>query len=330
MKKTPWCTYVISILQICIFIYELAKMKQLTGSVIQTEPYFNPMIGPSQYVQIYIGARFTPCMHEIPDITTDLSLAWPCPNTTTTDTQVCSLSELCNSNEVQPTQTWRILSACFLHAGFVHIFFNLLLQLIIGREVEKLIGSLRYLAVYVISGLSGNVFGMNFAGNGIASSGASGALFGVIGVNLIIFVLHKHRESVRNYKTLVTVLVVEIIVCLVLGLLPGLDNFAHIGGFVAGTLLSIVLLNNPNFTHIKKITKEEIKFSWRFDYDNMEVRKFILWTCLRVLCLGLLVAWFVALSLNFAKHGGGNCSWCKYLSCIPVNDWCSSGDLTTN
>lgn len=324
----PWCVYILSVIQVAIFIYEIVEMKQLTGSVIQTEPYINPMIGPSTYVQIYLGSRFQPCMHSISGITDDDSLEWPCPNSTTTDTDVCTLQELCNYKTQVPNQMFRIISAIFLHAGFVHLFFNLLLQLTTGREVEKLVGSIRFLITYLLSGLSGNIFGMNFAGDGISSVGASGALFGIIAMNLMIYVLHKDR-NMRNYKWIITALVVEIFICLVLGLLPGLDNFAHIGGFICGLLLSIIILNNPNFVHLDLID-ESNKFIRNYDRSNIHFNRLIWWSLIRILSLILLAAWFIGLALNFIKNGGNNCSWCKYLSCIPVNDWCDSDISTTS
>jgi membrane associated rhomboid family serine protease len=318
-------TYAVTIADIAVFIYELVKMQKLTGSAFQTKPYFNPMLGPSTYVQIYIGSRFQPCM--LPDQYASWNVDWPCPNSTTTDTQVCSLYELCGLPEgvVDSIQNWRLLSACFLHAGFIHIIFNLLLQLTIGREVEKFIGTLRYMAIYLLSGVSGNLFGINFAGNGVSSCGASGALFGVIAVNLIIYLLHMNKRRIRYYGCLVGILIFEIVTCLVLGLLPGLDNFAHIGGFVCGGLLGVILLDNPRFVKMRPSKK----FTLLKSSENYIWKRFWIWTGARVVCLGLLIAWFVGLGLNY-QNGAGNCSWCRYLSCLPVNGWCDATELRTS
>jgi len=331
----PYFTVILTIIDICVFIVELVKMKELTGSAFQTKPYLNPMLGPSSYIQIYIGSRFEPCIHNIPGIT-DRDIDWPCPNSTTTATQVCSLDELCQFGDgvTDPNQTWRILSAMFLHAGFVHIIFNLLLQCTMGLEVEKNIGSLRYIVIYMVSGISGNIFGINFAQDGISSSGASGALFGIIAVNLLIFLLHRDQSTVRHYGILITVLLFEVISCFVLGLLPGLDNFCHIGGFVSGLLLGLAILNDPKFIRIRRnVRKGTYKvqgFGTNFSshMDNIKKKRFIIWIIVRIVAIALLIAWFVALILNFQKNGGGNCSWCKYFNCLPVHDWCSRGDLS--
>lgn len=325
-KYTPF-TYLVSVADCVVFIYQLVRMSQLTGSAFQTEPYFNPMLGPSTYSQISIGSRFEPCM--LPEAYLSWDVLWPCPNSTTTDTQVCSLMELCglptDTNDlVGPAQSWRLLSACFLHAGFIHIILNLLLQLTIGREVERLIGTIRYMAIYLLSGISGNLFGVNFAGNGVSSCGASGALFGAIAVNLLLFTLHIDRAKVAHYRLVVGVLVFEIVACLVLGLLPGLDNFAHIGGFISGLLLGIAILENPRF--IKRDPTRT--FALLKSYSNCKTRLFWCWTCLRVVCLALLAAWFIGLGISY-RNGGGDCSWCRYLSCLPVNGWCESTELST-
>lgn len=53
------------------------------------------------------------------------------------------------------------------------------------------------------------------------------------------------------------------------------------------------------------------------------------WGLVRAACLGLVIAYYIGLLVNFA-HGGGHCTWCKYLSCLPVNGWCDTGDITTS
>lgn len=334
----PYFTVIVTIIDIVIFIVELVKMKQLTGSAFQTQPYLNPMLGPSSNVQIYLGSRFAPCMHTISGLTDSSSMDWPCPNSTTTDTQVCTLSELCNysSSTGSPNQTWRLLSAMFLHAWFVHILFNMLLQCTMGLDVERHIGTLRYVVVYIISGVSGNLLGLNFAQDGISSTGASGALFGVIAVNLLIFILHRDQTTVRHYGILIAVLVFEVVVCLVLGLLPGLDNFCHIGGFVSGLLLGLAILNDPKFVRFNRSAgANDYKIqgfgnSFSKHMDNLRKKRFAIWIIVRIVAIALLIAWFLGLGLNFTKNGGGHCSWCKYFNCLPVHNWCSQGDLTSS
>ena len=155
-----------------------------------TKPSFNPMVGPSPYVLIVMGARYVPCMHEIPELANNL---WRCPNTTTNlasdPNNQCTLGEACgfgapHTNE-NPGQWFRFILPIFLHAGVIHIAFNMLLQLTIGREMEMAIGAIRYFLVYMSAGIFGFVMGGNYGGTNFASVGASGSLFGIIALTLL-------------------------------------------------------------------------------------------------------------------------------------------------
>lgn len=74
----------------------------------------------------------------------------------------------------------------FLHGGVIHILINLLLQLRLGADMEKAIGTIRFMIIYFPSGIMGFILGANFAGDGIASTGCSGSLFGIIAVVLLV------------------------------------------------------------------------------------------------------------------------------------------------
>ncbi|KAK2072545.1 hypothetical protein P8C59_006893 [Phyllachora maydis] len=261
-KRLPWVVYSFTVVQLAVFIAEIVKNANETGSPIMTQPSFNPMIGPSPYVLINMGARFVPCMRNtvgVQDSTQHIS--WPCPNTTTLDpnspSQHCTLSDLCGFGGVpdplyngdinqspQPNQWFRFITPIFMHAGLVHIGFNLLLQLTMGKEIEKSIGPIRFFLVYMSSGIFGFVMGGNFAATGISSTGASGALFGIIALTLLDL-LYSWKDRRSPVKDLMFILL-DVVISFVLGLLPGLDNFSHIGGFLMGLALGICVLHSPN------------------------------------------------------------------------------------
>lgn len=152
------------------------------------KPQFNPMIGPSTYVLINMGARFVPCMRSTKGVQDSPNqINWPCPSTTSSNPSdpgmQCTLSQLCGFSPVpnpkpggslndqpQPNQWYRFIIPIFLHAGLIHIAFNLLLQMTMGRDMEKAIGPLRFALVYFSSGIFGFVMGGNFAASGIAST----------------------------------------------------------------------------------------------------------------------------------------------------------------
>uniref|UniRef100_A0A060T728 Rhomboid-type serine protease n=1 Tax=Blastobotrys adeninivorans TaxID=409370 RepID=A0A060T728_BLAAD len=356
-KKWPFFVWLMSIIQICVFIAELAKMGEYTGSPIETKPTFNPMIGPSPYVMINMGARFTPCMHAIDGVTDDSSILFPCPNSTDVDTNVCSLSQLCGMGGIkegtEPHQWWRFITPIFLHAGFIHIGFNLLLQLKLGADLERDIGIPRFFLVYFASGISGFVLGGNFTPDGIASTGASGSLFGVIALDLLdlLFNWQLYEHPVRA----LLLHIAEIIISFVIGLLPGLDNFSHIGGFAMGLLVGTAILRSPLIIRGKLVevttpdgaskrvsliqsrttgqrTKLQVEpIHWKSPHKMFVGRSkgWYGWLCVRIAAIVLAIVYFVTLIKNF-ENGGGNCSWCKYLSCLPVHGWCDQGEITTS
>lgn len=352
-SRLPWFTIIVTTIEVVVFIVELVKMSIYTGSAFQTKPYFNPMLGPSPYLLISMGARYVPCMHRIDNITLDLLIQFPCPNSTSTDTDVCNLAELCllggipiKDNEFDPHQWYRVITPIFLHAGFLHIIFNLLLQVTMGWSVEKAIGWLKYSIIYLASGVAGFLLGANFSPNGIASTGASGALFGVIAANLLLFIYCGKKNTniynTKHYRLFIIIMVFEVIILFVLGLLPGLDNFSHIGGFCMGLLLSIVFLKDPSFVYNDGIyTYASDASTWQLFLDNWNPMhnwddkvawKVMMWAGFRVLCLTLAILYFALLFANLyskrLESDQPTCSWCKYLSCIPVNGWCDQGEVT--
>ncbi|KAI1182853.1 rhomboid-domain-containing protein [Nemania serpens] len=371
-KRIPIVVYVFSIIQIAVFIAELVKAAQLTGSPIQTTPSFNPVIGPSPQVLISMGSRYVPCMKNVNGIQnyvpragttpSEPGFTFLCPNSTTNDPtsahNKCSLSEVCGFGGVpnpdwrgadglnqkpEPNQWFRFITPIFLHAGFVHIGFNLLLQLTMGREIEIAIGSIRFFLVYVSAGIFGFVLGGNFAASGISSTGASGALFGIIAITLLDL-LYSWSER-RNPGRELFFILIEIVISFVLGLLPGLDNFSHIGGFIVGLTLGISVLHSPNFLRRRigedhfggasyssvgggAITSVAFPAFYRNPVGFFKGRKPLWWAwwLLRAAFLILVIVLFIVLLNNFYSNQN-HCTWCKYLSCLPVNGWCDIGNI---
>ncbi|KAK5636003.1 hypothetical protein RRF57_011715 [Xylaria bambusicola] len=360
-KKIPIVVYLFSIIQIAVFIAELVKAAQLTGSPIQTSPSINPMIGPSQQVLINMGSRYVLCMKNVNGIQNyqpppgihpiEPGFPFPCPNSTSNDSNdpsnKCSLSELCGFGGVpnpkwlgadglnqkpEPNQWFRFITPIFLHAGFVHIGFNLLLQLTMGRDIEIAIGSIRFFLVYLSAGIFGFVLGGNFAASGISSTGASGALFGIIAITLLDL-LYSWSDR-RNPGRELFFILVEVVISFVLGLLPGLDNFSHIGGFIVGLALGISVLHSPNFLrrrigedHFGGVPYSSVGGSattsvafpafYRNPVGFFKGRKPLWWGwwLLRAGFLVLVIVVFIVLLNNFYSMQN-HCSWCKYLSCI--------------
>jgi rhomboid protease GluP len=128
-------------------------------------------------------------------------------------------------------QPWRLFTAIFLHAGLLHIGFNMWVLMDIGPMVEELYGSARYFFLFVITGAAGYALS---AALGHLSVGASGALLGLIGALLAATTGRKTMQA----QALRSALIRWLIYIGVLGFIfSGTDNAAHFGGLVAGYLL---------------------------------------------------------------------------------------------
>ncbi|RDW94958.1 hypothetical protein BP5796_00721 [Coleophoma crateriformis] len=357
-KRIPWVVYALTIIQTAVFIAEIVKNAQLTGSPIEIHPSFNVMIGPSPWVLINMGSRYVPCMHNVAGIQdSTVTISWGCPNTTSNSVADCTLSDLCGFGGVpnpnyngdikqspQPNQWFRFILPMFLHAGIIHIGFNMLLQLTLGKEMEIAIGPIRFFLVYIASGIFGFVMGGNFAATGISSTGASGSLFGIIALTLLDL-LYTWSERLSPWKDFAFIML-DVVISFVLGLLPGLDNFSHIGGFLMGLVLGVCILHSPNALR-QRIGQEppytpvaQIKAS-DGDRPDAGVTGFVkspvgffkgrkpawwAWWLIRVGALVTIFVVFIVLLNNFYIYRK-TCTWCKYLSCLPVNGWCEIGNI---
>jgi rhomboid protease GluP len=143
-------------------------------------------------------------------------------------------------NLVQP---WRFVMAVFLHASLLHIVFNMWVLMDVGPSIEELYGSARYLFIYVVTGVGGYLVSSGIGGR--PSVGASGALLGLIGVLLATTIGRRGSGS----QMLRSQLIRWLIYIAVWGLLfPGIDNYAHAGGFVTGFILGKLMEDRPPAT----------------------------------------------------------------------------------
>jgi rhomboid protease GluP len=132
-------------------------------------------------------------------------------------------------------EIWRFVTPIFVHAGIWHIFVNMYSLYALGPAVERFLGTRRMLIIYFISGISGVIFSVSFTSS--HSVGASGAIFGLLG-SLGTFLFY-HRESLgRGGQTYLRQIVLVALLNLALGLAPNIDNWGHLGGLVAGSLMA--------------------------------------------------------------------------------------------
>jgi rhomboid protease GluP len=139
-------------------------------------------------------------------------------------------------------EIWRLFTSMFLHIGPQHLVFNSIGLIAFGIEMERIYGWARFMVVYLLAGLYGNLLSFVVKGTGMFSAGASGAIFGVIGMYLVFYLYYRNRlgEVARQRRNMVWVILV---LSLVLGttIMPA-DNMAHLGGFLTGLVMGYLLL----------------------------------------------------------------------------------------
>jgi membrane associated rhomboid family serine protease len=130
---------------------------------------------------------------------------------------------------------YRIVTSGFLHAGLMHIGFNMLILWILGRLVEPAIGSGRYLLLYVVALLSG-ALGVMLLDPGSLTVGASGAVFGLMGAAVVI----DRYAGIDPWRSGIGPTIA--INLLFTFLIPGISIGGHIGGLVGGALGALILV----------------------------------------------------------------------------------------
>jgi membrane associated rhomboid family serine protease len=127
-------------------------------------------------------------------------------------------------------QYYRIFDSIFLHIDFLHIAFNMVTLLIVGPAVEVMLGKSRFLVLFLLTGLGGNVLSYLIAPVNGVSAGASGAIFGVMGAYVVLALIRR--------KPMGPVLAL-IVINLVIGFTGNIEWQAHIGGLVTGAVLAL-------------------------------------------------------------------------------------------
>lgn len=133
---------------------------------------------------------------------------------------------------------YRLITSMFLHADIFHIFFNMYALYVVGNQVERYYGPKKYLLIYFISGIVGSLFSNVFMTSNTISIGASGAIFGLFGA--LAYFSYNYRAVLGNFLKGSIIPVLAINLCLGL-FISGIDVFAHIGGLIAGILMSMIL-----------------------------------------------------------------------------------------
>jgi len=134
-------------------------------------------------------------------------------------------------------QWYRLLTAAFLHYGLLHIAFNMYVLLLLGSQLERLLGRWRYLALYLVAGIGGNAVAYLISPLNTASAGASGAIFGLFAAYFVVA-----RKMRADTGQIVGLIVINLVLTFAI---PSISVGGHVGGLVTGGVAGLALAYAP-------------------------------------------------------------------------------------
>ncbi|RDF14371.1 rhomboid family intramembrane serine protease [Levilactobacillus brevis] len=135
---------------------------------------------------------------------------------------------------IQQGQWWRLITPMFLHIGFTHIFLNMVTLYFVGTQLEAAFGHARFLIIFLVAGIGGNVASFCFLNS--LSAGASTAIFGLFGAFMMLGESFWQNPIIRQLaRTFLAFVVMNIAFDL---FIPGIDLAGHLGGLIAGFLVA--------------------------------------------------------------------------------------------
>jgi membrane associated rhomboid family serine protease len=227
------------------------------------------------------------------------------------------------TDKILSGDAYRLFAPMVLHGGLLHLAFNMFGLLQVGFPIEREFGPYKTAAIFIISGFTGVLASAVFIPE-LVGVGASGAIFGLFGsawADLIQNWSLYRGQAIKNLIQLTLVTVFNVM----LGLMPYLDNFAHMGGFITGFIMGLSLLVQTRYTY-------EGKKKQRREYQ-------LFLQALSIIVLPMIVA-VLLLVLYLQVDAYEWCSWCHYVSCVPfppnkpdAEKWwdcnpCSQGGIT--
>ncbi len=138
----------------------------------------------------------------------------------------------------EANQYYRFITSIFIHIGITHLIFNTYALYIFGTQIERLMGHKKYILFFLITGIGGNIatYFFNFVS---VSAGASGSLFGLLGVFLYLIIHHKDMITIEGRKSILQLLGINLLITVAI---PNISITAHLGGLVIGYLASFIFI----------------------------------------------------------------------------------------
>ncbi|MEO3946053.1 rhomboid family intramembrane serine protease [Gorillibacterium sp. CAU 1737] len=138
---------------------------------------------------------------------------------------------------------WRFIASTFLHNGAYHLLFNMFGLLVFAPPLERTLGSVRYTIFYLATGVMGNLLSYPLNSMGYVGVGASGAIYGIYAAYIYMGFFGERRLDPSSRQTIVTIVIVGALYSFIV---PNVDVYAHLGGFLGGFLLMAVLSRRPS------------------------------------------------------------------------------------
>lgn len=136
---------------------------------------------------------------------------------------------------------YRIFTCIFLHFGISHLLNNMVLLGALGWNLELEIGKIRFLIIYLGSGIAGNIVSLIYDISSVqpaVSAGASGAIFGLMGALLYVVIANRGRLGRLSGRGMLIMVALSLYFGFTSG---GVNNLAHIGGLISGFILAVIL-----------------------------------------------------------------------------------------
>lgn len=182
---------------------------------------------------------------------------------------------------------WRLLTPIFLHGSFMHVLFNSFTLVLFGPALEQMLGKAKFVFVYLMAGIIGNLATYALAPVLYTHLGASGAVFGLFGVYMYMIIFRKDLIDDANAQI---VMIITIIALVMTFLRSNINIYAHIFGLVGGLLLAPFVLKRArpfSMGRNKRRTprnKDGVQFDPR-RWQKQRSRKKLFWIVLGVLAI---------------------------------------------
>lgn len=141
---------------------------------------------------------------------------------------------------------WRLFTPIFLHADLSHVAFNTFTLILFGPALEKMLGKFKFISVYLITGIIGNLGTFIVDIHSITPHlGASGAIYGLFGVYIYMVLFRKDLISKQDSQIIITILALGLVMSFIR---PNINISAHLFGFLSGFIIGpLILRRAKNF-----------------------------------------------------------------------------------